>query len=64
MEEHALPELEKMKPQVYNHVFETMKSQRIRGDKEFLKNYHRERSIEMVSKSFCSSVYQGSLIVP
>ena len=49
MEEQAFPELEKMKPLVVKRVFEAMKSKGIRGDKEYLKNYHKERSIETVS---------------
>ncbi|KAG6890555.1 hypothetical protein C0992_000815 [Termitomyces sp. T32_za158] len=50
MEEHALPELERMKPRVYKHVFEAMQSKGIRGDKEHLKKYHKERSIEALTK--------------
>ncbi|KAG6810874.1 hypothetical protein H0H92_009995 [Tricholoma furcatifolium] len=34
-----------MKPLVAKQVFETMKSQGVRGDKEYLKKYHAERSI-------------------
>ncbi|KAG6873756.1 hypothetical protein C0995_011575 [Termitomyces sp. Mi166 len=49
MEEHALPELEKMKPIVSKQVFEVMKSKGVRGDKEYLKKYHKERSIEALT---------------
>ncbi|KAG6857090.1 hypothetical protein H0H87_009651 [Tephrocybe sp. NHM501043] len=50
MEDHALPELERMKPLVSKQVLEGMKSQGIRGDKEYLKRYHAERSIEALTK--------------
>ncbi|KAG6911184.1 hypothetical protein DXG01_003051 [Tephrocybe rancida] len=50
MEDLALPELEKMKPHVSKQVFEIMKSKGIRGDKEYLKKYHKERSIEALTK--------------
>ncbi|KAG5342533.1 hypothetical protein C0989_000661 [Termitomyces sp. Mn162] len=49
MEEQALPELEKMKPLVSKNVFEVMKSKGMRGSKEYLQNYHRERSIEALT---------------
>ncbi|KAH0587677.1 hypothetical protein H2248_006443 [Termitomyces sp. 'cryptogamus'] len=50
MEAQALPELEKMKPLVSKNVFEVMKSKGMRGSKEYLQNYHRERSIEALTK--------------
>ncbi|KAG6866439.1 hypothetical protein C0991_003957 [Blastosporella zonata] len=50
MEDLALPELEKMKPLVSKQVFEGMKSQGVRGDKEYLKKYHMERSLEALTK--------------
>ncbi|KAG6821624.1 hypothetical protein H0H93_000133 [Arthromyces matolae] len=49
MEELALPQFEKMKPRVAKEVFETMKSQGIRGDKQYLQKYHKERTIEALT---------------
>lgn len=48
MEELAIPELERMKPIVSKQVLEEMKSKRIRGDKTYLQEIHKKRSIEVV----------------
>ncbi|KAF8076492.1 60Kd inner membrane protein-domain-containing protein [Lyophyllum atratum] len=49
MEESALPELERMKPVVSKQVLEEMKSKGIRGDKVYLQEVHKKRSIEVLS---------------
>ncbi|KAG5639282.1 hypothetical protein H0H81_004943 [Sphagnurus paluster] len=48
MEEVALPELQRIKPLVSKQVLEEMKSQKIRGDKAYLTEVHKKRSIEVL----------------
>ncbi|KAF5387706.1 hypothetical protein D9615_000491 [Tricholomella constricta] len=50
MEELALPELERLKPVVSKQVLEEMKSKGVRGDKTYLQDVHKKRSIEVLSK--------------
>ncbi|GLB33903.1 putative 60Kd inner membrane protein [Lyophyllum shimeji] len=49
MEEQAIPELERMKPIVSKQVLEEMKSKGIHGDKTYLQEVHKKRSIEVLS---------------
>lgn len=51
IEELVLPEIERSKPIVAKQVFEGMKKARIRGDKEYLKEVHMKKTLEVVSPS-------------
>lgn len=58
IEEIVIPKLEQMKPIVAKEVLETMKKERIRGDKEFLRETHTKRSIAIVRQDYFSLVYR------
>ena len=47
-----MPEIERLKPIVAKGVFEQMKRERIRGDKQLLKETHQKRCVEMVRGIF------------
>ena len=48
IEELVIPEVEKLKPVIGKQVFEQMKKEGIRGEKEFLRETHAKRCTELV----------------